>query len=380
VDRAEIVPPVPERFTVVTEAEVPSVATSRRFSWLMPASPFPGWPDAVVDDIDTFDIKFTAGKVPIWERGMPVFSDGIASDQQWFSTQLFQAGIWTIMLRPRDRTGWHSDDLASVTVNLGDPLLSNVVERIDIGQEQYPGAKDNCALEMHTSLLRYPAPTGDVMYEAPLDDDFYDGGNGARLVQADLAADAYYVYPLSVSAGGTGVVVYTTAPGTTYQWFIRRDASAALLRYPDPTSAPMYDGPMSGLFHISPLLTQGADYHPLASFEQLQQGTYSLAVQFRSGDGIKPGMILDVDVVLDYPDLVQVFDDLLVPPAGLRVQLNPPMRKLKAVSLTLQTAPGVASVARLEVSNKTSQAFTVRAYDAINQPVTALVDATAQGY
>jgi hypothetical protein len=56
------------------------------------------------------------------------------------------------------------------------------------------------------------------------------------------------------------------------------------------------------------------------------------------------------------------------------------MRKLKAVSLTLQTAPGVASVARLEVSNKTSQGFTVMAFDAINQPVTALVDASAQGY
>jgi hypothetical protein len=70
----------------------------------------------------------------------------------------------------------------------------------------------------------------------------------------------------------------------------------------------------------------------------------------------------------------------LVPPAGLRVQLNPPMRKLKAVSLTLQTAPGVASVARVEVSNKTGQGFTLRAFDAINQPVPALIDCVAQGY
>jgi hypothetical protein len=332
----------------------------------------------VVDDIDTFDIKFTAGKVPIWELGLPVFSDGIASDQQWFSTQLFNFGVWTLMIRPKDRTGWHSDELATVTVNLGDPLLSNIVERHDPGQASYPGALVNAVREQHTSLLRYPQPVADPMYDQPLDDDFYDGSNGAQLVQTDPTTDAFYSYPLTVAAGGAGIVVYTTADAT-YQWFIRRDASAATLRYPDPTGQPMYDSPTSGLFHLSPLQAMGSDFHPLAPFERVEAGTYTLAVQFRSTDGVKPARIFDVDVVLDVPDLVQAFDDLPVPAAGLRVQLEPPMRFLKAVSVALQTAPGAAAVARVEVSNKTGQSFTLRAYDTINQPVPALVDAVAQG-
>ena len=377
VDRAEVVPPAPERFVVVTEVQVPSVAASRRFSWLMPASPFPGWPDAVVDDIDTFDVRFKAGRIPSWELGLPIFSDGIAGDQQWFSTTLFQRGAWTIMLRPKDRTGWHSDDMAIVTVNLGDPLVSNVVERIDIGQFNYPGALVNANREQHTSTLRYPPPTADAMYEPPLDDDFYDGSNGARLVQIDPTTDAFYSYPLTVTAGGAGILVYTTADAT-YQWFIKRDSSALTLRYPDPTDQAMYDGPMSGLFHVNPLMPAGADFHPLADFERLDAGTYTLAVQFKSVDGIKPAVIYDVDVVLDVPDRVETFEDLLVPAAGLRVKINPPMRFLRAVNLSLQAAPGATAV-RVEVSGKSGSGFDLRAYDAAGAPAVALVDAVAQG-
>jgi hypothetical protein len=141
----------------------------------------------------------------------------------------------------------------------------------------------------------------------------------------------------------------------------------------------MYETPGSGLFHISPLVTMGAEFHPLAPFERVEAGVYTLAVQFRSTDGVKPARIFDVDVVLDVPDLLQAFEDLQVPATGLRVRLSPPMRFLRAVSVSLQTAPGVAAVARVEVSNKTGQGFILRAYDTAGAGVPALVDAVAQG-
>ena len=140
----------------------------------------------------------------------------------------------------------------------------------------------------------------------------------------------------------------------------------------------MYDGPMSGLFHVNPLMPAGADFHPLADFERLDAGTYTLAVQFRSTDGVKPAHIYDVDVVLDVPDRMQVFDDLTVPAGGLRVKLAPPMRFLRAVNLSLQAAPGATAV-RVEVSGKSGSGFDLRAYDAAGAPAVALVDAVAQG-
>lgn len=376
IDRQEIVPPVPVHFTVVTTTELSSAATTRRFSWEVPLSPFPAWGSpALVSDITGYEVRFKRGRSVVWELGLPLYSDGLTGDQQWFDTTLFNFGLWVIMLRSRDRTGWLSDQLVAVTVNLGDPLLSNVVERVDLG-EGFPGELVNLQREEHTSGLMYPVPTSSAFYELPLDDEIYDGSDGWRLVQIDPLQESLYLAPFSVQSDGTGLVIY--GPGTaTVQWFIKADTTSSELRYPEPVDQPMYDTPTSGYFYIA-APEMGGEFHPWAPFEKLSIGNYILAGRIVSPDGVKPGTINDLDLVLDVPDVLVNFEDVWVEPGATTFEIDPPLRLLKAVNVTLQADPGADAVLVL-VDQKTRSRFRLRAYRADGAPGRALVDCLCQG-
>ena len=50
------------------------------------------------------------------------------------------------MIRSVDRTGWISDNQASIIVNLGDPIPTNVVETFSPHADGWPGQKVNWRL------------------------------------------------------------------------------------------------------------------------------------------------------------------------------------------------------------------------------------------
>lgn len=377
IDRLEIVPPLPLRFTVVTAVDVASVATQRRFSWSMPLSDFPGWgPTGLVSDIAGYEVRFKRGNVVRWELGLPLYSDGITGDQQWFSTSLFNSGVWVVMLRPRDRTGWLSDDLVAVTVNLGDALLANVIERIDFGDLGFPGELENLRVVMGESERLYADPVTDAFYEDPLDDDFYDGSNGWRLEQIDPTLESQYVVPFTIASDGVGLVV--RSPGSaTVQWFIRSETTPMVAMYEAPTDQAFYQPPLSSYFYLAaPLM--GGQFHPVAPFELLERGTYTLAGRIVSPDGVRPGRIDDLDLLLDVPDRMVTLEDVWVEPGGSTFDITPRMRFIKAANVTLQEAPG-ATARTVVVEYKGGDRVRLRALDAAGAPARALVDAILQG-
>jgi hypothetical protein len=382
VDRAEIMPPTPAQFVVVTETTKPSTPLTRRFSWDMPNDPpfKDKWPLGWVNDIIAFDIRYKAGTVVDWDLGFSLFSDGIPGDQRWFETTLFDSGQWVVMIKSRDRTGWSSDQPAFVKINLGDALPTNVVQRIDLKDLGFPGVLNNATRITRTSSLLYPPPLTDRFYLNPQDDEFYEGATGSNIQQEIPLVPATYVYPLTLTENGVGIVVYTQSTGT-YRWSIRKvgDANDSLM-YPTPTGNPMYPPPLGAFFYrqISSGVTH--DFHPLAPFERIDAGTYELACEMLSVDGVKQTELNDVDIVLDYPDIAETFNDVVIPVGGKRLLFSHQFHEMKAISLTLQDtpAPGVAQVAM--VSGKDRHGFTVRCYDTSGRDVEGLVDATCVGY
>ncbi|MFZ9261324.1 MAG: host specificity protein J [Limnohabitans sp.] len=382
VDRAELVPPIPQQFVVVTDPPKPSQPIKRRFSWDFTDPPafVDKWPLGYVNDIVAYDIRFKAGTTVDWDLGFQMFSDGIPGDQQWFETELFDSGSWVIMLRSRDRTGWLSDDISFVKVNLGDALPTNVVDRTDLKPLAFPGTLANATRVVRTSGLMYPDPQADAFYQNPQDDEFYEGAAGNNLVQTDPTLRALYIYPFSVTQNGAGIVVYTQSSGT-YQWFLKKTGGTGDdLFYRDPLTDPIYPLPITDYFYrkVSAGLTE--EFHPLAPFEKVDAGTYELACGFHSVDGIKAAEIWDVDIVLDYPDIVETFNDEVIPVGGRRLTFSHQFEAMKAISLTLQDtpAPGVPQVAM--VSGKDRSGFMVRCYDTNGNDVEGLVDATCVGY
>jgi hypothetical protein len=142
----------------------------------------------------------------------------------------------------------------------------------------------------------------------------------------------------------------------------------------------MYGSPGSDYFYHSLSVGLSTEFHPLAPFERVDAGVYELGVVFRSVDDVKLGEIHDIDVVLDYPDVVETFNDVVIPAGGKRLKLKSRFRELKAVSLTLQDtqAPGVPQTAI--VSGKDRHGFTVSCFDLSGTPVEGMVDATCVGF
>ena len=411
VDVAEIQPPTPLNFRVVHEGGAQSRVGQKRFSWELPdPSPFAEkWPLNKITDISVFEVRYRQGTMPDWDRGFSLFSDGIPGDQLWFETNLFDYGEWCIMLRAVDATGWESADYAVVTIGIGEPLPTNVVERIDLRDQGFPGDVYNFERVGVSGGPLYETPLTDPIYKTPLDDQFYEGYSGFELKQIDATQQSVWITDVNVSWKSPQLVIHTKADAT-YRWFIRKLSDGSDLMYPPPLTDLFYASEVTGI-KITDLgddvITDASDYilmdyvggldslmyypgqatgalgwHPYAPNEELSAGAYQFKLEMISLDGTTQGTVSDADAVFDYPDVLWQAEDLAVPAAGTRVTFPAgTFLHLKAVSLTVQDnsfAPGVATNA--VISFKSKDYVDIRAIDASGNPVDGVIDVFAVGY
>jgi len=437
VDRLDLVPPPPDRFTVVTETDVNSVAPMRRFSWALPTSeisdlidggepgpPLPpnplvtaNWPLGKVTDIVQFLVRYKAGFESNWDLGVPLFADGIPGDQRYFETEVFDGGEWTVMIRSVDRTGWVSDNQAAIIVNFGDAIPTNVVETFEAHTDDWPGQKTNlqvfvgshyansfASCEPNPGALNHAdiisATSSSLCDDGPLySSPEFDPGTAAygnanvfprsdfnvalgALYQIDPTQDSFYTYPFEVLADDAGILITTLSSGT-YQWSIRRIGN--------DTEEPFYTNPQGGAFYPDPQTnymyletnTQiGIDFHPYVPFEKLEAGNYEIGCRIRSVDGIAATGLIEATVQMDYPDVRQTMEDITINNTTQRVFFPKPFpHALKAVNLTLQDPPGtVTTPATGYLRGKDPSYFDVRLLDANGVLVSGLVDVIAVGY
>ena len=374
--RDDLVPPPPDRFSVVTETDNKSLAPLRRFSWTLPTSeiddtraaliPYdapdimpmvvtPNWPLGKVTDIDQFRVRYKAGFQNNWDLGVPLFADGVPGDQRFFETELFDGGTWTVMIRSVDRTGWVSDNQASIIINLGDAIPTNVVDTFEAHTDGWPGQKENMEVV------------------------------GGALQQIDPTIDGFYSYAFDVTTDteDSGPVITTEANGT-YQWFIRglgADIDADM--YPDPQGDPMYPDPQTDYMYLDTNNTISDEFHPYVPFEKLAAGNYEIACLIRSVDGTTPTALNEVTVRLDYPDVRQTMEDVSIDASGdQEITFPEPFpHRCKAVSLTLQDPLGAVTVpATAYIRGKSVDNFRVRLLDANGNIIEGSADVTAVGY
>ena len=437
VDRNDLVPPPPDLFTVTTETLNRSIAPLRRFSWSLPTQGIgddpsagvpgppigpptgltPNWPLGKVTDITEFLVRYKAGLSTQWDLALPLFADGVPGDQRYFETEAFDSGTWTVMIRSVDRTGWISDNQAAIVVNLGDPIPTNVVETFKPHQENWPGQKVNMEVEtgdpFDNSYVLCEEPTGswtpsDVVNDAttsictdgPLyNSPEFDAGvvaydnadlqprnqidiGSGDLIQVDPEKDGYYFYPFDVLADQGGILVTTESTGT-YQWSLRKiGADLNDPMYPDPQGDPMYPDPQTDYMYFDTTKTIGKNFHPYVPFEVLEPGSYELACRVRSVDGVKRTALKETTIEIDFPDVRQSMEDIVVPAADQNILFPEPFpTKVKAINITLQDPAGAVTVpATAYIRGKTKEGFDIRLLDADGAIVEGLVDVVAVGY
>jgi len=385
VDRLEIVPPTPTDFRLVTEQDGQSRMGSRRFSWFMPDPPpfADRWGAGLVSDIAGFDVRYRRGIDVGWEGAFSLLSAGVPGDTFWFETHLMDYGTFTVMLRARDRTGWLSDELAVVTVGIGQPHPTNILTLLDLSLEGWPGDLLNGEIVGAGSAPFYFPPTSGPLYESPLEESIYAGNSGGELVQVDAGQPMIYQALFEVVTDGTALLIYTESNTGSYRWLLEDVSSAGLgLRYGDPLTDPMYSVAGGAPFHLGESLGGAAGLHPYAPHQKLTAGAWQVTLESVASTDGEPARIQDIDLVLDVPDVVWTIEDFPAVAGVTAVPLPPGLfRRVKAVTMAVQnnpSAPGVAVGGRIVY--KGTDRVDVRTVDATGADTAALVDLVIVGY
>lgn len=381
VARAEIVPPTPERFTVVQNQG----RTGKRFSWGVPVPAFGAWDRGIVTDIVSFQVRYKQGGLgsltvsQAWDVGLPLFSGGVPATQQWVETTLFDNDEWVVMLKAVDQTGWSSDEPAYILVNTQAPLTANVVATgaLDIGTSQLV----NCT---SSGVYGLGLESGDTLLAEPGDGLLLEQAGAAYLLQTDVSQDAYVTWTFDNNDLDSALLL-TTSAAATYAHDIRSLTGLELpLLLESGSSILMESGSvvLTEDYDTSALSTSALAstvWHPYAPMEQLSEDQYAVRTRFRSLDGTTPGELYSVNYKLDYADILESINDVATSAgADTTVALTRPFTAVTGVQSTLQ-ANGGSAVAVVVVS-RSPTSIVLRTINSSGTRVAGLVDLTVQGY
>ena len=383
IERDEIVPPEPGNFTVVQNIN----SQSKRFSWQLPLSTYGSWDQGVVSDVVSYQVRFKQGGLIdgdaalTWENGLDLFSGGVPATQQWFETSLFDSDEWTVMIKAVDATKWPSDTPAFILVNIGNAPLSNAIYDECLNTSTWPGTYVNAALSAIYTII-----TQDDNYLITQDSNLIIGDIGTPgLQQIDPTLDSFYIWNFDNNFFESSILITTTARAT-YQHSIAALSGAdtsifqenndevwqenddAIYAEQRTYGAGTLSGQSSGILH------------PYAPYEQLIEDVYQVQTLFRSPDGVTAGTIDSLCFFLDYADLIESQNDVVISSsgAGTAVPLAKTFRAVKSVQITLQST-GSGAISAIVLA-KTTSSVTIKCVNTSGTAVSGLIDMTVVGY
>lgn len=356
IDREEIVPPEPSNFSVVENSD----QSAKRFSWQLPLSQYGSWDQGVVSDIIGYEVRYKRGALvnsspsDTWDVGVPLSSGGVAAQQQWFETSLFDQDEWVVMVKSVDATQWRSDTPAYVLVNVGAAPISNAVQSIDASTSgTWTGTYINCQVNSSNELEQIDAS----------EDSFFiwnfDNNNLESALLLSTTSNATYQHSLTAL---TGDDIFIDQENNDYVLQESDDKIGAEQRYYNPT-----------------VLAEGGILHPYAPYEKLLSDVYRVQTLFKSPDGgTTKGVITSLTAQLDYPDVIETVNDAVISNSsnGTSISLTKTFRQITSVQVTLQNTTAVTAV----VLSKTTSAITVVCRNASGTAVAGTVDLVVVGY
>lgn len=326
-------------------------------SWTMPRR---------VPDLAGFVFRFHYGNNLDWGSAAPLHT-GLVTESPW-EPEARPGGVVTIMGKAQDTTGNQSKLTANIVMNLGDPPIANVVEAWDFDALGWPyaaGLQSGWTLVggKPTALaLDSLYGTDDQSFYGQDTEPFYDAGAYGQMVYvtneiAVSKALSGSVMTLEIDALGTDLTVeYRLAgPGSLY----------------GPDGASFY-GPDAEPFYDPPGAWQPWPGQMVAANEFYQ-------FRVTIGAGVEQGVLQEMVLTIDAPDIVERIDDLLVAAGGTLIPYTRSFSVIKNIGATLQAnASGGETVETTKTPNLSP---VVKVFNAAHTSVSgATVDLTLYGY
>lgn len=324
------------------------------------------YPDPPID-LAGFRFRANYGTSTDWGAARPLH-DGLMSTPTLDISQL--SGTQTVMVKPVDTSGIEATTAPSVTLDLGDLPVSNVVET----QSEAPdwtgtltGGTDtgtDIEADLESSAPMY-GPAAAQLYGAA-GEAFYEGNYYAAMSYvARYTPDTLYL--------GDGLLKLELTVTGDYVVDYRISTSPAFY---GASGDPLY-GSADDPFYAESEVGEWAPWPGVLGPFETVADTYD--VRITTAAGATQGVVSQMDLITDLPDIVETLDDVVIAAASTRLPITKTYRAIKVVNLTVQT-DGSGGISARIIDKSASLGPDIEVLNAAGTAVDGLVDAYIQGY
>jgi predicted phage tail protein len=343
-------------FTVTNPADPPG-----NIPWLQVNNSWLHWtyPDPPLD-FAGFELRYSLDGRLLWDTGVNATPGSLIAAPP-FALTVVPQGVLGVMLKAVDYFGNYSDSAATVVLNLGDPIINNIIMTKDCKALGWLGTKSNATVS--GGNLTADLVPGGSFYSSDGSHPRYSGENSANFY-ATPRLQLDYIDTLSLtSAAYLNIDAEITGGGY-------------LVYYREYGAAPFYDGgSMYGELGGSMYLTN--PWLPLSQHAWLPAGNYEikLTVPARS----QAATVSRWSFIVDVDDIVERFSNISVGSGGTRLPITKTYTSISVVNLTLQYDGGSSYTVRVLDKDPVLGPL-VKAYDLTGAATTGHVDAVIEGY
>lgn len=319
-----------------------------------------------VPDLAGFVFRFHYGNNLDWNSASPLHTGVLTESPYELITR--PGGVVTIMGKAIDTTGNVSLASANIVMNLGDPPIANIIETVDfgaLGWPYMPGEQSGWTLvggNPSADALDSFYGTDDQSFYGEATDSFYEPGTYGQMVYVTdeisiVSALAGSIMTLDSVTQGVDLRIEfrLSGPGSFY--------GADNAAFYDDDGAPMYGA--------------AGPWQPWPG----QLIAANDAYQFRVTIGAGPvrGVLEQLVLTIDAPDLEERIDDLAISSGGTAIPYGFNFASIKNVQATLQ-ANGSGAVT-VEIDKTIPMTPVIRAFNSAHVAVSgAKADITIKGY
>lgn len=337
----------------VKSIDCTKLATGTRQFWWEYTYPEP-------NDVKGFELRYHQGTSVSWNTAIPMHT-GVVTEQP-FETQALRQGVHTVMIRAVDTNDNYSKGMASVVLNLGDPLEDNVLYKDDVAAEGWSHTKHNGVVNGDGYMV------------------------SASNVSAWTEADSQYWLEPETSYWSERYQEFcfsyqTIAPASGNFWLLYEIEGPATIEYRKVGKDTYWKEPKTNFWQGTEAWGGWVDtiemFKPYTGKTQVNAGDTIQIFVKAPNNMLEASIIKKMVFVIDVPDREEHFENIKVPVEGLELPIKTPHYYTTAVRIDAVQSLGV-DVYRAVVDSKNP--CTIKLVDSKNQPVTATVDVTWQGF
>ena len=338
----------------VTDFDVEKMANGLRRFWWKFNYPIP-------NDIAGFRFKYTQTNRLNWNQGIPA-QEGLVTSQP-YETMVIRQGYNVVMIKAVDNAGQESKNFAYCILDMGDLLEENVLWTKDFSESNWSGVKHNGTV-VNGSIV---ATSNNTYMWTELDDYRWTA-------LGDYAWGTTHYSDLTVEATFTAV-------GSGQFWITADIEGAAVIYYQKSHSKNNWNYANESRWHTeeTPRWTLYWDIEKQWSDKVMVNAGDVIRVKVVGiSDGIRQTKVKGLTATIDVPDLMEHFDNQLVPTSGWQLPIKTPNYFTTAVRIDAIQQGTNTNPVMVQYISRTP--CVIRLLDASGTAVEGSVDLTWQGY